>query len=154
MYMYITESNSYSQKKFICGELMKNWQNCGLLASRPKPSQQEIAIVEWFHAVLHMILCQLYDFYALPQERCTGSKPLGLSPGQFVKNAYKYHIMHEVNGGEDNDEMEKCLEVVSWDEDELKLSLEDQARVPIVSDTQGNTVVTVLYSKTYQKEVK
>ncbi|KAJ3964256.1 hypothetical protein EV361DRAFT_979691 [Lentinula raphanica] len=193
MMLRFIDTFAHGQKKFICGELMKNWRNCGLLASRPKPSQQEIVIVEWFHAVLHMILCQLYDFYASPQERCTGSKSSGLSPGQFVKNAYKYHvrvinwpvgipfcgvkpvedlhamsctdikkvtgpriaqIMHKVNGGEDDDEVEKCFEVVSWDEDESKLSLEDQARVPIVSDTQGNTVVTVSYSETYQKEVK
>ncbi|KAJ3968125.1 hypothetical protein EV361DRAFT_952616 [Lentinula raphanica] len=158
--------------------------------------------------------------FAYDVERCTGSKMVSLSPGQFVKNAYKHHvrvinwpvgvtffgaglvdldamsaadikkvealhamsaadikkvealhamsaadikkvtgpriaqIMHEVNGGDDDNEIDKCFEIVSWDEDETKLSLEDQARVPIVSDTQGNTIITVSYSKAFQKEIQ
>ncbi|KAJ3764624.1 hypothetical protein FB446DRAFT_795932, partial [Lentinula raphanica] len=63
------------------------------------------------------------------------------------------HVLREIKG-EDVEDAEKCFEVVSWDDDEIELSLEDKATVPIVLDTDGNTVVTVSYSSLYCDEVK
>ncbi|KAJ3755207.1 hypothetical protein EV360DRAFT_73043 [Lentinula raphanica] len=48
---------------------------------------------------------------------------------------------------------EKCFEMVSWDEDEIEMPLEDQATLPIVQDTNGNAVLTVSYSENYQKDI-
>ncbi|KAJ3816853.1 hypothetical protein F5880DRAFT_1618849 [Lentinula raphanica] len=62
-------------------------------------------------------------------------------------------ISREVNGEED-DEVEKCFEVVKWNDDEIELWLEDQAKIPIVLDTEGKAVVTVSYSSCYKDELE
>ncbi|KAJ3753684.1 hypothetical protein EV360DRAFT_74309 [Lentinula raphanica] len=123
-----------------------------------------------------------------------------LTPMQFVRNAYRYHVriinwpvdvpffkagvesIHKMTSPdlckvalpriaqifeeaqtEVSEKMErraleeaatqKGFEIISWDEDEMKMDLEEQATLPIVEDTDGNVIVTVSYSELYQEEV-
>ncbi|KAJ3964036.1 hypothetical protein EV361DRAFT_981422 [Lentinula raphanica] len=48
---------------------------------------------------------------------------------------------------------QKCFEIVSWEEDEIGMALEDQATIPVVQDTNGDILLTVSYSTEYQKEI-
>ncbi|KAJ3757303.1 hypothetical protein EV360DRAFT_84132 [Lentinula raphanica] len=48
---------------------------------------------------------------------------------------------------------QKCFEIVSWEDDEIEMALEDQARIPIVQDTNGDTLITVSFSTEYQKAI-
>ncbi|KAJ3833286.1 hypothetical protein F5878DRAFT_665780 [Lentinula raphanica] len=48
---------------------------------------------------------------------------------------------------------QKCFEIVSWEDDEIEMALEDQARIPIVQDTNGDILITVSFSNEYQKAI-
>ncbi|KAJ3755379.1 hypothetical protein EV360DRAFT_72904 [Lentinula raphanica] len=61
-----------------------------------------------------------------------------------VRESDKLEIEQAVN--------QKCFEIVSWEDDEIEMALEDQARIPIVQDTNGDIILTVSYSTEYQKE--
>ncbi|KAJ3964175.1 hypothetical protein EV361DRAFT_980196 [Lentinula raphanica] len=134
-------------------------------------------------------------------ERVLNEEPKNdLTPMQFVRNAYRYHVriinwpvdvpffkagvesIHKMTSPdlckvalpriaqifeeaqtEVSEKMErraleeaatqKGFEIISWDEDEMKMDLEEQATLPIVEDTDGNVIVTVSYSELYQEEV-
>ncbi|KAJ3832313.1 hypothetical protein F5878DRAFT_666693, partial [Lentinula raphanica] len=129
--------------------------------------------------------------FAYDVERCIGIKTIKLTPGQFAKHAYKYHVrvinwpvglpffntgegdLHSMSAidikkvagpriaqisrkvnGEEDEEGEKCFEVVKWNDDEIELNLKDQAKIPMVSDTEGKVIVTVSYSSLYQDEMQ
>ncbi|KAE9387363.1 hypothetical protein BT96DRAFT_1005185 [Gymnopus androsaceus JB14] len=52
--------------------------------------------------------------------------------------------------GKDIEDSGDCVEMVSWDKEEIDLPIEDQHNIALVTDTKGNVVVAVSNSPTYQ----
>ncbi|KAE9389552.1 hypothetical protein BT96DRAFT_1003114 [Gymnopus androsaceus JB14] len=52
--------------------------------------------------------------------------------------------------GKDIEDPGDCMEMVSWDKEEIDLPIEDQHDIAVVTDTKGNVVISVSNSPTYQ----
>ncbi|KAE9390243.1 hypothetical protein BT96DRAFT_1002480 [Gymnopus androsaceus JB14] len=100
--------------------------------------------------------------------------PNKLQLTQFVENAWEFHVRivnwpvgvpfikcgvmskkgfrqgFNMPEGKDIEDPGDCVEMVSWDKEEIDLPIEDQHNIAVVTDTKGNVVVSVSNSPTYQ----
>ncbi|KAE9403045.1 hypothetical protein BT96DRAFT_936760 [Gymnopus androsaceus JB14] len=81
----------------------------------------------------------LVDLHALVWD------PNKLQLTQFVKNAWEFHvcIVNWPLEGKDIEDPGDCVEMVSWDKEEINLPIKDQLNIALVTDTKGNVVIAV-----------
>ncbi|KAJ3709419.1 hypothetical protein DFJ43DRAFT_1162639 [Lentinula guzmanii] len=79
----------------------------------------------------------------------------GYTAGDMGKIAHPRiaHIMRASKNEEEPDDAEPYFEMVRWSEDEQRLPLDRINNLPLVSDTDGNSIVAVAQSEAYQEAI-